>query len=714
MGLLDRISYWPLGTADIATRTGVFAAIASVGPSFDPGLMPRNSLDQAAVTGITSSINFGLAATSQSAVESAARWVASKRRKGGEVGLTRTGVLAADLVGIGVGVALQRLLAEERNEPTFRALARTAAYRLEFGALSGALTVGTLVLADAIDPTGRLSRAPVVAASAALTSGVIYSHGRWKAHKLSTPDESTAEESREPLQVRAGQALGTAAVVSATLLGLGAAERAVSGTVAAGVRRARPDAALLAAPIGHAVALGGLAAGLYVGGRKLYEMADAGGNAIEAAYREVPSYPTVSGGPKSLVDWNDFGREGRRFVNMMLTAEDIEAVMSEPAVDPIRAFVGVNSAANEIERADLAMRELEELGAFDRPLIVIYSPTGSGYVNYVAAETIEYHTRGNVASVCIQYSVRPSGLSLDRVDEGMRHIKHFTNALTWRLRGIPAKRRPRVVLFGESLGCWAALDAFTDEGVAGLHRATIDRAMMVGTPGLSEWSQRWRSEPSVVDPQHEVVEVDSFVEWLAHDAEVRDRNRLMLLSHHNDPVVKLTLDLVIRQPDWMGPPATRPPGVPRETTWRPIYSFVSILFDFKNSMDVKPGKFIRYGHDYRTDLGSMVPEALSLPPVSADQHANIEAALRRRETEWAVLREGADRLEEAEKRFRSRLEQLGVPIDSVPQLAVEPEIDEMIEGYEEQVRSQARAQAVSQAAAHREEGPVKPAEAVPR
>ena len=46
---------------------------------------------------------------------------------------------------------------------------------------------------------------------------------------------------------------------------------------------------------------------------------------------------------------------------------------------------------------------------------MVISPTGTGYVNYVAVETTAYLTRGNLASVTMQYSLRPSPLSLDRV-----------------------------------------------------------------------------------------------------------------------------------------------------------------------------------------------------------------------------------------------------------------------------------------------------------
>jgi uncharacterized membrane protein len=57
---------------------------------------------------------------------------------------------------------------------------------------------------------------------------------------------------------------------------------------------------------------------------------------------------------------------------------------------------------------------MERVGAFDRSLIMLVSPTGTGYVNYVAVAAAAYLTRGDVATVTMQYSKRPSPLSLAR------------------------------------------------------------------------------------------------------------------------------------------------------------------------------------------------------------------------------------------------------------------------------------------------------------
>ncbi len=54
---------------------------------------------------------------------------------------------------------------------------------------------------------------------------------------------------------------------------------------------------------------------------------------------------------------------------------------------------------------------------------MIASPTGTGYVNYAAVAILEFLTRGDCATIAMQYSARPSPLSLDRVGEGRLHAR---------------------------------------------------------------------------------------------------------------------------------------------------------------------------------------------------------------------------------------------------------------------------------------------------
>src|SRR5690606_5674928 len=94
----------------------------------------------------------------------------------------------------------------------------------------------------------------------------------------------------------------------------------------------------------------------------------------------------------------------------------IPAVMGEPErAQPVQVYVGLDAAPTAAERVDLALAEMERTGAWDRSLIMLVSPTGTGYVNYCAVAAVQYLSRGDVASVTLQYSKRPSPLSLGKV-----------------------------------------------------------------------------------------------------------------------------------------------------------------------------------------------------------------------------------------------------------------------------------------------------------
>ena len=134
-------------------------------------------------------------------------------------------------------------------------------------------------------------------------------------------------------------------------------------------------------------------------------------------YATPPTSPLVSGSPESLLPFADLGQQGRRFVTDVVTPELIEQVMGEPArAHPIRAYVGFNSEPlYQTGRAELALAELERAGAFDRSVLLLISPTGTGWVDHTLIEAAEFLTRGDIATCCIQYatvsvvSVGPEG-----------------------------------------------------------------------------------------------------------------------------------------------------------------------------------------------------------------------------------------------------------------------------------------------------------------
>jgi uncharacterized membrane protein len=339
---------------------------------------------------------------------------------------------------------------------------------------------------------------------------------------------------------------------------------------------------------------------------------------------------------------------------MTLSADEISEVMGEPAVDPIRAVGGFESAWTPQARAELALSELDALGAYEKSVIVVAAPTGVGYVNYSFAEALEYLTRGDCAIVVPQYALVPSALALNRTDAGIQMQTLILQGIRDRIALMAPERRPRLLQFGESLGAQVALDVAA-AGTDHFDALGLDRGLYLGTPFRTELWDRWFVAPGAVDPAGILGTVSRAEEIPGLPASVRH----VQVIHHDDPINMFSYDAVVRTPWWMGPPQTRPPGVPRETTFRPISTFIITLVDLKNGMNSKPGEFVRLGHDYRIELCDAIRHTYQLS-ATPDQVARIEQALRAREREWAARRMVASKFASARASVVGQLQRWGV------------------------------------------------------
>src|SRR5674476_608613 len=298
-----------------------------------------------------------------------------------------------------------------------------------------------------------------------------------------------------------------------------------------------------------------------------------------------------------------------------------------------RAIQRVSGAAGHGAMVSLALTELERTGALDRGLLVLCSPTGSGLVNYVAVSAWEYLTRGDCASLTLQYSLRPSVLSLDRVDEGREQNQVLMAALAPALAARAPERRPRVVLFGESLGAFTSQDTFLHTGTRGLRVHFVDRALWLGTPYASGWAREVRDldrpdvEPGEVLRSAGADDLDQLEPGVAEAA------RYVLLSHQDDGVTLFSPELLVRCPPWLGDQRT--PAVPPQAGWSTPVTFLQTLIDAKNSADTTPGRFTGNGHDHRGDLARAVRFAFDLK-CTDDQLAAVEAVLRQEDLDRAT------------------------------------------------------------------------------
>jgi uncharacterized membrane protein len=612
-------------------QAGTVVAATMMPLTFQRTLMPKNGIDQAAITGISGALNYGFAALIQDTIEAVAL-----RLSGGtspdEVSLKtwRRASIAVDVAAIALGAAIQTYFRQQPEERLPRGAMRTAGWWVSSTGLAGSLVGLTQEVVGRRRDVEDRSVPVALPVGIALAAANEFRRRRWEADDAEGDlDEDSATSALKSL----GMGLGVTIALNLAAAG----ERLFAAGVSKILAKVLGSSERVFRPVGHAAALSVIGIAIFEMLRRVDHKIEHGAGTLEEAFAVPPTTSAVSGGPGSLVAWETLSRQGRRNVSTVLNPSLIEEVMGEPAVaQPIRVFVGLESAGSERERLALAMEELERTGAFDRGLLMVISPTGTGYVNYVAVEAAEYMTLGDMASVTMQYSLRPSPLSLDRVDEGRQQYRMLLDAITNHLRDRPMDKRPRIVLFGESLGAWTSQDAFEHRGTQGLINSGVDRALWIGSPYMSKWKQQvLKSDRFDVD-RSLIGRFNDFGQVEALGPEVRSKLRYVMITHHDDGVAHFGLDLLARAPDWLGPRERRAATVPKGEQWRSPISFIQTLIDMKNSANVIPGQFEAKGHDYRADLAVFIREVYGLKATD-EQLASIEKALRANELQRKSL-----------------------------------------------------------------------------
>ena len=651
-----------------ADHAGLLVAAASSPYTFQRTLTSRSNLDQALVTGLSFVLEQTTVSTVQESIQALVRLAVGPPTSEAAVRRWSRATLAANLAALGAGVALQRMTQQQRGERMGRAALRSSGWLLSVTSAGGAI-IGGVDEATAAQ-RGGLPRHDALAATTA--AGLIAGYREFDRRRAERLDRDLEPEETESSALRSlAMAVGVAVGSSVA----GRAEGRLADRIARTAASILPGDTALWRPVGHAAsiaAIGGVGRTLV---HRVFHRIEGMETSFEPAVDVAPLESTSSGGPGSLVPFSTLARMGRRFVWTVRRPDEIERVLGRPAANhPIRIYVGLTTAATEEERVDLAVAELERTGAFDRPWLMVVSPTGTGYVNYAAAGALEFLTEGDCAIVAMQYSARPSPLSIDRVSQGRSQIRRLLEAIHERLDG--RERRPRVVLFGESLGAWTSQDAFLHEGTAGIDDLGIDHAIWIGTPFESKWkAEVLKDHRSDVD-RSLVGVFNDIGQWRALGEEERNAIRFVMITHNNDGVAVFGPDLLVQSPEWLGSPAERPVDIPRGQRWIPITSFVQTLVDMKNAARVIPGQFAADGHDYRADLVPFMDAVLGFD-VGDEMIATMTTALEAEEmrrVNWIAANKKVgggmavailDRIREQNpEALRTAVESLGVDIRS--------------------------------------------------
>ena len=317
-----------------------------------------------------------------------------------------------------------------------------------------------------------------------------------------------------------------------------------------------------------------------------------------------PTSSLRSGGPDSLVTWESLGKEGRRFVSTGPTTEDITEFWDKEAEsEPIRVYIGSESASTLEERADLALQELVRTNAFDREILVLVTSTGNGWVDANSVDAVEYIFGGETAVVAFQYSYLPSVYSLlaDKDAATESSVAMFDKIHEY-WRTLDREGRPDFYLYALSLGTYGSQAAVTN--VSQLNDP-IHGALWAGPPFVSEF---WQQITSHRDPSTPIwlpvyqegrtirftntgEELDDLdVEWLP--------NRFIYLQQAGDPIVLFRVDSFYRELEWLQE-GSRSPKAPSLMQWRPVVTFWQLIFDMVMATgDALPDG---NGHRYSSD-----------------------------------------------------------------------------------------------------------------
>ncbi len=314
-----------------------------------------------------------------------------------------------------------------------------------------------------------------------------------------------------------------------------------------------------------------------------------------------PLEPERSGSPTSFAAWDSLGFEGRNFVATGPDADELTRLNGTPAKEPVRVYVGLQTAEDDEQRMAVLLSELERTGAFDRKLLVIVPTTGTGWINPVAARSLEMMYNGDTALVGSQYSYLPSWISFlgDR-EKSMESGRTMIDAIHDRWLALPPNRRPKLVLYGESLGSMGGQGAFG--WLPDIARMGFSSVLWVGPPNASPL---WRAitvrrDPGTpeVEPRYDNGRTVRFSEGTNTEEIARDTaqpwegTRVLFLQHPSDPIVWWSEDLLFNRPDWL----REPPGRDRTASmrWYPIVTFWQVAADMTNAVSVPGG----HGHNY--------------------------------------------------------------------------------------------------------------------
>ncbi|EKF18877.1 alpha/beta hydrolase [Nitratireductor pacificus] len=342
---------------------------------------------------------------------------------------------------------------------------------------------------------------------------------------------------------------------------------------------------------------------------------------------ERPGEALKTGGPGSLIGWDTLGRTGRSFIVEGPRRELIAAFTGRPALEPMRVYVGLRSAEDSDARARLALAELQRIGAFERSVMVVVAPTGTGWIDPEGADTLEYLHDGDTVMVAQQYSYLTSWLSLlIEPSYGAEAAHALFREVYAHWKTLPEETRPKLYLYGLSLG---ALSSEQSSELFDVLADPFQGALWVGPPfnsriwrsvtsdrnaGSPAWLPRFR-DGSVVrfTAQRNALDIPGAA-W--------GPLRIVYLQYASDPVVFFDPFAWYRPPAWLV--GERGPDVSPELRWYPLVTFLQLALDMALATTAPLGYGHLYAPEHYIDAWMAVTDPQGWPPAEIER---LKAAL---------------------------------------------------------------------------------------
>src|SRR5215467_8965852 len=340
-----------------------------------------------------------------------------------------------------------------------------------------------------------------------------------------------------------------------------------------------------------------------------------------------PTTSLRSGGPGSVIPWDSLGYQGRNFIGKGPSVSEIERLTGHPAMEPIRIYAGLASAKGAEAQASLAVKDLQRAGGFGRKNLLVVTTTGSGWVDPALADSFEYLSGGDSATVAIQYSYLPSWVSY-LVDQAkaLAAGRALFDAVYGVWAKMPQGQRPKLYIAGESLGTFGAEAAFTG---ANDMANTTNGILFAGPPNFNTLWTEFTSNRQPGSPEIQSIYQDGRIVRFTNDSSAGippqdqpwDGIWVLYLQHLFDPIVWWSPHLIFSQPDWI----SEPPGkdVLGSMFWMPFITFWQVTADLPFSTGVPDGHGLRYSGEYVDGWNAV----LQPPGITSQDLANLRTII---------------------------------------------------------------------------------------